>query len=171
MNMPQPRFAAVVLSAVLWVAGAAQAGEITHFAAKVTDKVLSMEPVYGKPGPSRFAFRSINKGSAWISDDRAFDGTERTVQANWDSQGGVGIGSGFSTWVKGDASTSLQWNGVCSTVPNKDNKPSTSCAGGWAFIPGSGTGAFASLAGGGSWTGAVLPDGSFEGVIEGNYTR
>lgn len=56
---------------------------------------------------------------------------------------------------------------MCSTIPDKDGKPSTYCAAGWTVIPGSGTGRFANLAGGGNWTGVVLPDGAFEGY----YTR
>jgi len=130
-----------------------------------------MEPVYGTPGPNRFAYRSVGKGVARAAGDAVFDGAERTIRANWDIQGGVGVGNGFFTIVKDSDSASGQWNGMCSSVPNKDGKPRTYCAGGWAFIPNSGSGSFTTLSGGGSWTGTISQDGDFDGAFEGQYTR
>jgi len=55
----------------------------------------------------------------------------------------------------------VEWTGVCYPVGQADGKPQGYCSGGWFVVPGSGTGPFAGIAGGGVWTGVSNPDGTF----------
>jgi hypothetical protein len=80
----------------------------------------------------------------------------------WDLTQGRGRGNGFAQAEKGGDAYMLEWDGTCYPVSGTDGKPVTRCGGGWYFVPGSGTGRYANIGGGGTWRGVVLPSGDFE---------
>jgi len=161
---------ATLLAALLCTIPGAMAAGPVAVKGKAADKAVSMEPIYQNHANGRFVFTSTNRGVV-RSDDSLFDGAERQVRAQWDLTQGSGMGHGFITMTKGGDSWSSQWNGTCTTLLGEGGKPQTQCAGGWISIPGSGSGRYAGLTGGGSWSGDVLPNGDFEGGFEGQYVK
>ena len=91
-----------------------------------------------------------------------FNAGVRIPQAHWDLTNGYGTGRGFSRVEKAGGSVLLEWTGVCYTVNGADGKNIPHCSGGWFVVPGSGTGPYAGLDGGGTWTGSVTADGGFD---------
>jgi hypothetical protein len=70
--------------------------------------------------------------------------------------------SGYDLDEKDGDSYKLEWAGECFSLSGPEGKPVGYCAGGAFVTPGSGTGRFAGLSGGGTWRGHALPNGDFE---------
>lgn len=150
----------------------AMAGEPVKMVARYADRMDKMEVLPGSQPTGRMVYSALVRGSTKETQgDGLFDGAERVTRANWDLTQGTGFGSGTLYITKDGDTLASQWTGACTTMPGKDGKPFTYCAGGWSFIPGSGTGRFAGVIGGGSWWGKPNPDGGFDGGGEGYYQR
>jgi hypothetical protein len=114
-----------------------------------------------------FSFHAVNKGikgGDWVEG-------RKNVGAGWgDLTQGRGHVHGFDVNGEGADVWKAGWAGECYPVNGSDGKPVPHCAGGWSVVPGSGTGKFAGVSGGGTWKGHALPSGDFEvtwdGVLE-----
>jgi len=96
-----------------------------------------------------------------------FDGVNNKGQGNGVLFQGSGPVSGFDVDEKDGDIYKLEWSGQCFLLSGPDGKPVGYCAGGGHVVPGSGTGRFAGLSGGGYWYGHGLPNGDFE--VEENF--
>lgn len=90
-----------------------------------------------------------------------YNGSSRTSSAHWDLTNGYGAGRGFSRTEKAGGSVLVEWTGVCYPATGADGRSAPYCSGGWFVVPGSGSGPFAGLGGGGTWTGSVAADSGF----------
>ncbi|MBX9964507.1 MAG: hypothetical protein K2Y35_15720 [Burkholderiales bacterium] len=130
--------------------------------AKATHKGEKFEIIGKDEKSGRMVFFSQSKAIDQETRGKGlYNGSSRTSSAHWDLTNGYGIGTGFSRIEKAGGSVLVEWTGVCYPVAGSDNKSTPYCSGGWFVVPGSGSGPFAGLSGGGTWTGSVAADGGF----------
>jgi hypothetical protein len=91
-----------------------------------------------------------------------FDGVNNKGQLTCVLVQGRGQCSGFDINEKDGDTYRVEWAGTCYILTGSDGKPVGYCAGGGYAVPGSGTGRYTGLSGGGAWWGHALPDGDFE---------
>jgi hypothetical protein len=141
----------------------ALAGQPYPIVVKATHKGEKFEVINNDERTGRMVFFSQSKATDRETRGKGlYNDSARTTTAHWDLVNGYGTGSGFSKTEKGGGSVLAQWNGVCYPVNGADGKAVPHCSGGWFIVTGSGSGPFSGLKGGGSWTGAVTPDGGFD---------
>ena len=91
-----------------------------------------------------------------------FDGMTNKGQGTCVLTQGRGPCSGFESSEKDGDIFRFEWSGQCYTLTGPEGKPIAYCAGGSYAVPGSGTGRFAGISGGGSWWAHERPDGDLE---------
>ncbi|MBK8019741.1 MAG: hypothetical protein IPK20_25665 [Betaproteobacteria bacterium] len=157
-NLVSPLIAATVLLGP----HASLAGQTFPMTVTAVHKPEKFEQIGKDEKNGRLTFFSLSKAV-----DRELRGkglwadSSRTATAYWDMAGGYGTGRGFSRTEKSGGSVLVEWNGVCYPAGEAGGKPVTHCSGGWFVVPGSGSGPFSGLAGGGTWTGTGTADGGF----------
>lgn len=146
------------------------AAEPTKVTLRYLDRLETMEMMPGSSPAGRMIYSALIRGTSKETRGTGlFDASERVVRANWDLTHGSGLGSGTNIVSKGGDTITVQWSGACTTLMGKDSKPLIHCGGGWVFVPGSGTGRYAGVIGGGSWWGAPNAQGALEGEAEGYF--
>jgi len=150
------------LACTLSIVSGAQAGEPVVVAASKINHGDKFEVVLDDKNTGRmvyyFSFHAVNNAS---KGGDLVDGSKNTGGGWADMTNGRGHLSGFDVNEKDGDSYKAGWAGECYPVTGKDGKPVPHCDGGWSVVPGSGTGRYAGLSGGGQWHGVALPDGTF----------
>ena len=149
--------------AMTTVMGAATAAERIESHWTKVNKTDKFEVMLDEKSSGRFAFfftyhatfKSIKPGGF-------FDGVNNKGQGTASLVNGNGPVSGFDISEKDGDTYKSEWSGECYSVTGPDGKPIGYCSGGGFIVPGSGTGRFAGLSGGGVWWGHALPDGDFQ---------
>lgn len=131
---------------------------------RYTDRLEQLEMTPGSTPAGRMIYSASLRGTQRNASGQT---AERRIRANWDLTQGNGLGYGTTVVTKDGNSITSQWTGACTTLQGKDNKPFIYCAGGWVIVPGSGTGQFAGMTGGGSWWGTPNAEGGLDGESEG----
>lgn len=130
--------------------------------AKATHKGEKFEIIGKDEKSGRMVFFSQSKAIDQETRGKGlYNGSSRTSSAHWDLTNGYGTGTGFSRTEKAGGSILVEWTGVCYPANGPDSKTTPHCSGGWFVVPGSASGPFTGLTGGGTWTGSVTADGSF----------
>ncbi len=166
-----PAALALVLAGSLGMAGTACAGQAFTVAVKAIHKGEKFEMIHNDERTGRMVFFSQSRAVDRETKGKGlWNDSLRTATAHWDMTNGTGTGRGFARTEKGGGVVFVEWTGTCYGTGIVDGKPVTYCSGGWFVVPGSGTGPFAGLKGGGTWTGTNNAEGNFAeewaGVME-----
>ena len=117
------------------------------------------------------AFLTFNAITKQTKGGTLMDGLKNSGTGYVDQTQGRGHFHGFDVFEKEGDIWRDEWSGECYMVSGPDSKPVQHCAGGWSVIPGSGTGRFAGLSGGGTFVAHALPSGEFEVEATGNAEK
>ena len=163
-NLQLLRFLATsVTAACVTSAGMALAERIEDRGTKI-NKTDKFEVMLDDKATGRmaffFAFHATSKAKG--GGGGLFDGINNKGQGTCVLTQGRGPCSGFDINEKDGDTFRVEWAGECYLLSGPDGKPVGHCAGGGYAVPGSGTGRFAGLSGGGPFWGHALPDGDFE---------
>ena len=164
-------FALALATAALATAHAL-AKDLVSIAGKGIAKQEKFDVIYeNKTSGHMISFTQNQAKTHEIKGDGLFDALSKTCSATWDLINGIGSVEGYCNSEKNDAKLAAKWNGMCHSAAGSAKKPVLRCGGGWTFVPGSGTGRFAGVVGGGTWTGGFLPSGDFEEEWSGIYRK
>jgi len=145
------------------IAGSALAGEKMEVRLTKVNKTDKFEVMLDDKSTGRMAFYFAYHGTYKQEKGGAlFDGMNNKGQGSGGMFQGNGPVSGFDVNEKEGDTYRVEWSGVCFSLSGPDGKPVGYCAGGGFVVPGSGTGRFAGLSGGGNFRGHALPNGDFE---------
>ena len=145
------------------LAASALAGEKMEVRLSKTNKTDKFEVMLDDKSAGRFSFFMAFHGTyKQTRGGSLFEGVNNTGQGTGVLFQGNGPVSGFDVDEKDGDSYKLEWAGECFSLSGSDGKPVGYCAGGAFVAPGSGTGRFAGLSGGGNWRGHSLPNGDFD---------
>jgi hypothetical protein len=165
MRTHHPFLSSVLVStaaALAFVALPAHAGQPYQISVKAIHKNEKFEVIGKDEKTGRLVFfgqsRAVDKE---VRGKGLWNDSVRVATSRWDMLNGYGTGQGFARTEKGGGAVLVEWTGVCYPVGQADGKPLSYCSGGWFVVPGSGTGPFAGIAGGGVWTGTSNADGTF----------
>ena len=145
------------------VAGSAVAGDKMEVRLSKVNKNDKFEVMLDDKSAGRFTFFMAFHGTyKQMRGGNLFEGVVNKGQGNGVFFQGNGPVSGFDINEKDGDSYKSEWTGECFSLTGADGKPVGYCAGGAFVAPGSGTGRFAGLTGGGNWRGHSLPNGDFD---------
>lgn len=120
----------------------------------------------------RMIFYSTSRATQLhVQGSSIFDGAVGGSSGWWEAVKGVSRGQGSVKYVKDGDTYQTEWNGVCFPVTAADGKGVPHCFGGFVMVPGTGTGRFAGMKGGGGWVARMLPSGEFEEEWKGVFER
>ena len=143
--------------------GAATAGEKIETHWTKVNKSDKFEVMLDEKSSGRFAFfMAFHATYKQTKGGNLFDGVNNKGQGTAVLVNGNGPVSGFDINEKDGDTYKTEWSGDCYTLTGADGKPVGYCSGGGYVVPGSGTGRFAGLLGGGVWWGHGLPNGDFQ---------
>jgi hypothetical protein len=149
----------VALSASLGLgASAVRAGEPFITTAKAVHKPQKFEVIFEDKSAGRLVFFSQSTtNDQEIQGKGLWTGSSRIARAYWDTTKGYGSGKGSVVVDNQGSNLTVEWTGSCYAVGDQPY-----CSGGWYAVPGSGTGKFAGVTGGGTWRGKPTSDGGFD---------
>jgi len=158
----------MILAATLGTDAAAEQFVVVWTKNNIGDKA---EVIVDDKGTGRFAnffsFHAVQKQT----NGSAYDGIVNKGSGTCDLVQGRGHCSGFDVNEKDGDMWRAGWAGECYPLTGKDGKPVVHCAGGFSIVPGSGTGRFAGLSGGGTWKGHALENGEFFVEATGTFEK
>jgi hypothetical protein len=164
--------ATAALAGALAAPLAAAAGEVTQVAMTKVNKGDKFEVVLDDKNSGRFVFFTTwhaiwkqTKGGSLI------DGVNNTGSGVGQLTSGQGVVSGFDLNEKGGDTYKVGWTCVSYTRAGPEGKPVGHCDGGWYIVPGSGTGRFAGMIGGGTFEAYALPSGEFHVETSGTVEK
>ena len=145
------------------VTGNALAGDKMEVRLSKINKTDKFEVMLDDKSAGRFAFFIAFHGTyKQTKGGDLFEGVNNKGQGTAALFQGNGPVSGYDIDEKDGDIYKLEWSGECFSLSGPDGKPVGYCAGGAFIAPGSGTGRFAGLSGGGNWRGHSLPNGDFD---------
>lgn len=145
------------------VAGGALAGDKMEVRLNKINKTDKFEVMLDDKSAGRFSFFMAFHGTyKQTRGGTLFEGVNNKGQGTGVLFQGNGPVSGYDIDEKEGDTYRLEWIGECFSLSGPDGKPVGYCAGGAFVAPGSGTGRFAGLTGGGNWRGHSLPNGDFD---------
>jgi hypothetical protein len=145
------------------VAGGALAGDKMEVRLNKINKTDKFEVMLDDKSAGRFSFFMAFHGTyKQTRGGILFEGVNNKGQGTGVLFQGNGPVSGYDIDEKEGDTYKLEWTGECFSLSGPDGKPVGYCAGGAFVAPGSGTGRFAGLTGGGNWRGHSLPNGDFD---------
>lgn len=169
------RHAAHIVAALSFLATApiaVHAGETFTMSVRAVHKNDKFELLAKDERTGRMSFFSTSKAvDREVKGRGLWNDSTRGTTAHWDMMNGIGFGHGFAKTEKGGGTVLVEWTGICYPVGGTEAKPTTYCSGGHFVVPGSGTGPFAGLKGGGTWTGTGGVDGNFVEEWAGVYEQ
>jgi len=155
------RSAIASLTAVVWMglaSTAVVAGEPFVTTAKAVHKPGKFEVILEDKATGRLVYYSEGStNDKEIQGKGLWTGSSRIARGHWDLTNGAGTGHGSVEVENAGSKLKGEWVGICYMVGDKPR-----CSGGWNVVPGSGTGRFAGLTGGGTWQGSPIPEGGFD---------
>jgi hypothetical protein len=143
----------------------ATAGEQVNFTAVKTNHSEKFEPLFEDKQSGRMAaMLAYSATLKQTSGGDLMDGMKNTGTGYIETTNGRGHAHGWDVLEKGGDLVKWEWAGECYMIPNESDggKPVQQCAGGWSVVPGSGTGRYANLSGGGSWKAQATPQGEYD---------
>ena len=162
-------FGAVLLCGFAVAVGSVWAGEKMEIVRNKVNKNDQYEVMLDDKSTGRMAFFLAYRGTyKQTKGGDLFDGVNEKGQGTGILLQGNGTISGFNVDEKEGDSFRSEWSGECFSLKGPDGKPIGQCAGGVYVVPGTGTGRFAGLSGGGTFRGHALPNGDF--AVEENLT-
>ena len=153
---------ALVLCGMTIAVGSALAGEKMEIVRNKVNKNDQYEVMLNDKSVGRLAFFIAYHGTyKQTKGGDLFDGVNEKGQGTAVLLQGNGPISGFNLNEKEGDTFRSEWSGECFSLSGPDGKPAGYCAGGVFVVPGTGTGRFAGLSGGGNFRGHALPNGDY----------
>jgi hypothetical protein len=143
----------------------ASAGEQVNWTGVKTNHMEKFEPLFEDKQSGRLAAMFVYSATIKTTNgSNLMDGAKNTGTGYTEQTNGRGHMHGWDIIEKGGDLVRLEWAGECYMIPNEADggKPVQQCDGGWSVIPGSGTGGYANLSGGGSWKAQATPKGEYD---------
>ncbi|MCC7547811.1 MAG: hypothetical protein IT532_08595 [Burkholderiales bacterium] len=157
--MTQRSIASLAVGAALALSAlAAHAAEPFVTTARAVHKPAKFEVILEDKAAGRLVYYSESTTNDKEVQGRGlWTGSSRIARGHWDLTHGAGTGRGSVSVDNAGSTLNVEWAGICYMVGDKPR-----CSGGWNAVPGSGTGKFAGLTGGGTWQGSPNAEGNFD---------